>query len=446
MSIINSKETEMSLLGSIMVTPSIFPRIYGTVKSEDFFYPIHRTIFNIMYQLHTSNMDINIVSVWNELQKRNIQDISHPELQEYLDYRVGVEVAQTFATQISEFAGYRQLQYELSELSLSLKDREKPLQSYIGELNSLTQRLATKGSKTKIKTGHDLLEAWFEMLDKEKGDYLLTGLHDQIDKHLIDLAPKELVLIAARPSVGKSALLLQSARLNMQAGKRVGFISMEMPESTLVHRAVSAVAKLDGTMIRKMSREERIRDRTLMAAAREVENFNWFVVDTGPFTQVTVTQMIREMVYEHGCDIVYVDYIQLISAEGHLLASNRNEQLSSISRGLKGLAMELNIPIVAAAQLNRESAKSLTARPNLSQLRDSGALEQDASLIIFLYPDTERLLSAGMMDIDMDEFLKEQDKVHIKLEVAKQRNGRNFVEDLVFNKPIGVFQEGAKSY
>lgn len=443
--IINSREAEMSVLGSILYDPGVFPRVYGLVKAEDFFNPVHRNMFRIMYHLYTNNMDVNTLTVWNEIQKRNITDVEESYLNELMDYRVNAEVAMSFATQISEFAGYRELQYELSNILPSVKDRDKPLTSFVSEIMELAKRLSSKGTNSTIVTGEELIESYFEMLKKKRGDFMLTGI-ERIDKHLIDLSPKEITLIAARPGVGKSAMLLQSARLNMEAGKKVGYISMEMHRSSLVHRMVSALTMVDGTVIRKMEFDEVVHDARVHEATRYVEGMPWYVTDTGPFTDITLARIIRTMVYEHECDIIYVDYIQLINAEGALRSTNRNEQLTAISRDLKGLSMELDIPIVAAAQLNRESMKSVTARPTLAHLRDSGALEQDASLIIFLYPDLEKMLQAGLTEVDVDAFIESQDKVAIKFEVAKQRNGRTFVEDLMFNKPVGRFEETTKSY
>lgn len=443
--IINSKETELSILGSIMYSPAMFPRIYGVVKPEDFYFPLHRTLYTIMYQLHTANMDINVVAVWNEVKKRGIEDITENELYEFLDYRVNVDVAQTFASQVSEFAGYRTLQHELSNLMPEVKERSRPLSTFISMITDLGKRLSTKGSKTRIRTGKDLIDSWLKMLQKGRGDIRMTGI-ERIDKHLIDLAPKEITLIAARPGVGKTAMLLQSARLNLEAGKRVGYLSMEMPEASLVHRMTSAISRIDGTVIRNMDFDEVINDKAIIDAAKKVEAFNWYVVDTGPFTNVTVSQIIRSMVYEENCDIVYVDYLQLIGAEGGLQSAKRNDQLTAISRELKNLAMELDIPIVAAAQLNRESTKTVTGRPTIAQLRDSGALEQDASIIAFLYADLEQMIAGGLTEADVDAFLDSQDNVAVKFEIAKQRNGKTFVEDLIFHKPIGTFEEGAKSY
>lgn len=443
MDVINSKETEMSVIGSILYQPDMFTRVYSAVKAEDFYYPVYRYVFGVMFKLHGDGLDINVKTVWNELYKRGYSDTTEEELYSLLDYRVSTEVALSFASQIADFSGYRILQSEVSSLLPSIKERERSLLDYASEFSNLAKRVSSKGVKQSFGTGDALASAYFEMLSRPQGTISFTGIK-RIDENLVDLAPKEITIVAARPGVGKTAILLQSVRLNLEAGLKVGFLSMEMSQGKLMNRLISSRTRINGTSIGKLSPESFSKDSTLVGALKWFTESSLVIDDTGPFTSDTVPQKIRTLIYEYNCDVIYVDYIGLIRASGHLLKANRNEQLSEISGILKSLATELNIPIVVAAQLNRESTKTVTGRPNIAHLRDSGSLEQDASIIIMLYPDVEKMLMGGMSQGDVEDFMENQTKVNVKFEVAKQRNGSTFVEDLLFEKQYGVFVELAE--
>lgn len=436
--ILNSKDTEISILGSVLYQPEMFSRVYSGVKSEDFYYPVHRTVFDVMAKLYANKLDINVKTVWNELYKSGYTGVTESELSDFMDYRVPVEAALSFASQVSEFSGYRLLQKEIEGISPAIKTRSKDLMDLASELSNLAKRIASKGVSSEFKTGDALLEAYLEMIRRPRSDKQLTGV-EKIDKELYDFDAKEITLIAARPGTGKTALMLQSVRKNLELGSKVGFLSMEMDNSKLTARLISGLAGINGKILRNMSEDEQLSDANILGALKWIHEMPLFIDDAGPFNSHTVPQKIRKMVYEHGCNLIYVDYIGLIQAAGGLVSANRNDQLSHISGSLKGLASELDIPIVAAAQLNRESTKTVTGRPTLANLRDSGALEQDASLVIFLYPDVEKMMMGGLTQEDAEEYIEGQDRLNIKLEIAKQRNGSNFVENIIFDKPYGRF-------
>lgn len=436
--IINSKETEISVLGTILYQPDTFPRIYGVLKPEDFYFPAHRYTYEIMINLHQSNLDINIKTVWNEMYKKDYSGLSESDLESFLDYRVSLDVALSFASQVSEFSGYRILQSELDALIPSVRSREKSLTEFVAEFSNIMKRVHSKGVNQTFKGGHALVDAYLQWLSRPKNTNTLTGI-EKIDRHIEDFDSKEITVFAARPGMGKTAMMLQSARKNLEKGRSIGFLSMEMDASKLLNRLVSAKASIDSTILKSMSPEELSGDARLVDAIRFYGDVPMLIDDTGPFTSDTVPQKIRKMVYEYGCEIIYVDYIGLIQAGSSIGKVNRNEQLTYISGGLKGLASELDIPIVVAAQLNRESTKSITGRPTLAHLRDSGAIEQDASLVIFLYPDVEKMLMGGLSEGDVEAYMEGQERVSIKFEVAKQRNGPVFVENLFFEKVYGQF-------
>jgi len=438
MSIVNSKESEMSIIGSLIYEPSILPKVYGIVKPEDFYHPISRYLYRSMVELAGEKLNINLQSLLNHIQKKGYTEVTESELREYLDYRVPVEAVISFASQVSEFSGYRILEYELEKLRHDVKGRELNLGELVNKLSSLSQRINEKGVKQELVTGVDLVSSYIHMLSKDKSKLKLTGI-PSIDERLVDFDSKEVTYIAARPGTGKTAAMLQSVRVNLAEGRRVGFISMEMDSSKILNRLISAKAKVDGTKLLRMGVDEFRADSRLMNALHYFQNLPLFIDDKGPYTNITVPQKIRKMVYEYGCEVVYVDYIGLINASGYLAASQRNQQLTQISADLKGLASELDIPIVAASQLNREVTKRTTGKPTLADLRDSGSLEQDASIVMFIYLDMNKFISTGLDVSDVDDYMNDEEELYLKMTVEKQRNGQTFTESVVLEKLHGMF-------
>jgi replicative DNA helicase len=437
--ILNSKDAEMSIIGTLLYDPTLISRVYGTVKPEDFYDSQARQLYRAIIHLSQDGLDVNLVTVLNYLKVRNDDSLTDTELREVMDYRVAPAEVLSFATQVSEFSGYRILQNELEQLLSSVKTRElNSLGEYIEKLTLLSGRVNDKGVKQSFKYGKALIDGYLEMLGRDKSKNKLTGIRE-IDSHIYDFDAKELTYIAARPGVGKSAIMLQSARINADEGRTVGFISMEMDHTKILNRLISATARVDGTELLKMNPEQFSQNAKLVTTLQGFLNKPFIIDDTGPFNNITIPQKVRKLVYEHGCDIVYLDYVGLTSATGNLSSTNRNEQLSQISRELKNLASELNIPIVAASQLNREVTKRTNGRPTLSDLRESGSLEQDASLVLFIYVDMDKFLLTGLDGGDVDEYLKNESNIHVKIEVAKQRNGPVLIEPVVMEKQFGIF-------
>lgn len=435
---VNSKETEISIIGSLLYDPTIFPKVYGIVKPEDFYNPVARYLFRSIVDLAQNKIEVNIQTLLNHLSKRNYEGITESELKEYLDYRVPADSVISFATQVSEFSGYRILDFELEKLKNHVKDRDLSLSEIVSQISTISHRINEKGVKQEFVTGAALVESYINMLSKDRSLLRLTGLKD-VDDRLVDFDAKEVTYIAARPGTGKTALMLQSVRSNLESERRVGFISMEMDSSKILNRLISAKARFDGSQLLKMKPDEFRTDRKLMAALDWYKNKPLFIDDSGPFTSATIPQKVRKMVYEHGCEVVYVDYIGLINATGHLVSAPRNQQLTQISADLKGLASELNIPVVAASQLNRDVTKRTTGKPTLADLRDSGSLEQDASIVLFVYVDMNKFVLSGLSDGDVDDYIKDNDELYLRVEVGKQRNGSVFSESVVLEKPYGVF-------
>lgn len=428
----NSREAEVSILGTLLVEPSGFSRVYSIIKEEDFFFPDTKKVFSTMYSLFVKGIEINLQTVLNHFKVEGYTGITDVELKEFLDYRVSIETAVSFSIQVAEFAGWRSLKFGLEKISDDVNSGVLSLPEVSQRLSSMVSNVSSKGLKDDIVHGPSMLHEYLEMLDRPKDLYAFSGIKF-VDFNIYDFNPKELSFIAARPGSGKTAFMLQSALNNARRGNRVGFLSMEMERSKLFNRLISHRAKISGTRISRMSSEEFSQNAKLIAAAEELGNLPLFIDDTGPWTSDTVPKKIRKLFYEYGCNIIYVDYIGLIVGDGNIASAPRNQQLTRISADLKGLSSELAIPILAASQLNRDVEKRAVARPMLADLRDSGSLEQDASIVAFLYPNVPQ------MD-DSVSLLENESEVQVVLEIAKQRNGPVNQFELVFNKKFGLFE------
>jgi replicative DNA helicase len=429
-----SREAEVSVLATLLVEPSGFSRVITIVKPEDFFYPDTKKLFLTMQALFSRGIEINIQTVLNYFKVENYNSITDLDLREFLDYRVSLETAISFSSQIAEFSGWRLLKLGLERVSKEVNEHPTSLSDVSQSLSTLVSNITSKGLRDDILHGSSLIEEYIGMLNRPKGLYVFSGIKE-IDDNIFDFNPKELSYVAARPGYGKTTWMLQSAIRNVQKGNRVGFLSMEMERPKIINRVVSHISEISGTKIVRMTSSDFRSSRKLTSALEEVANYPLFVDDTGPWTSDTVPQKIRKMHYDYGCTIIYVDYIGLIMGSGTLASAQRNQQLSYISAGLKGLSSELGIPILAASQLNRDVERRSEPRPTLADLRDSGSLEQDASIVGFIYPDFSKALDGDKKQSVFGDSLE----VPTIFEIAKQRNGPVNQYELIFNKQFGRF-------
>lgn len=430
----SSREAEISILGTLMVEPTAFARVYSVLKSGDFFFPETKKVYETMNELFLKNIEINVQTVLNYFKATGYTGITESELRSFLDYRVSVETALSFSVQVAEFSGWRSLKFGIEQLSKDVTSHSLTLQETAQKMTGLASLVTSKGLKDDIVHGASIIDEYMTMLNRPKDMYAFSGI-SEVDLSIFDFNPKELSYIAARPGTGKTGFMLQSALSNALKGNKVGFLSMEMERPKLINRLISSVSGVSGTKTVRMSPSEFSRDSKLVAAIEKISNLPLYIDDTGPWTSDSVPQKIRKLVYEYDCNIVYVDYIGLIVGSGALASAPRNQQLTKISADLKGLASELSVPILAASQLNRDVEKRGVPRPVLADLRDSGSLEQDASIVAFLYPN----MPQDMTPDETKSIFENSSEVPVMLEIAKQRNGPVDQYELTFIKKIGKF-------
>jgi replicative DNA helicase len=292
-------------------------------------------------------------------------------------------------------------------------------------------------AEDRVKAGlipvKDIVRDNFERLEKIfREGKSITGVstgYTELDKLLSGLQPSELLILAARPSQGKTALALNFAEnISIRAGRPVAFFSLEMSKESLLQRLVASVAQIDAHKFRSghLSREDW---RRMTEALGTISNAPLWIDDAGSTSVLEIGAKARRLKREKGLSLVVVDYLQLITGRGRF--GNRQEEVSSISRALKGLAKELQIPVLVLSQLTRAPEREERG-PQLSDLRESGAIEQDADVVMFIYrPHWSK----------MDASPEERDQAEIQ--VAKQRNGPTDKVRFVFRSRLTRFEEAA---
>ncbi|MCF7992244.1 MAG: replicative DNA helicase [Thiohalocapsa sp.] len=431
-----SIESEAALLGALMLDAEALDDI-GDLSADDFYEPRHRAIFAAVRELHAGGELFDTVVVGDALAAAGKLDAAGGfEYLADLDRAAGAaENVKHYARAVRRCSMLRRLVKTGSEIAdaaydFSGSDAAEVLAEAEARVFALSER---SDGASQAQTGADLARDFLARLEaRSRGEDVQrvhTGLAD-LDKHLLGFEPGQLVVIGARPSVGKSALALGIARhVALQCNLPVAFYSMEMTAAELTDRLVSLSSGVALRDIQTGTLDAWGRER-VDASVRAIQAAPLAIDDDAGATVSAMRARCRRIKRRMGgLRLVVVDYLQLIEHQGE----NRNQQVSAISRGLKLLAKEVGAPVIALSQLNRESAGRSDARPRLSDLRESGAIEQDADCVMLLHrPDL-----AG--DTDATPGVAE-------LIVAKQRNGpANFVVRLAFVEGRATFGSLARA-
>ncbi len=409
-------EMEQSILGAILQNNDAIVRLADTLQEEDFYHDAHRWLFRAMLDLFQENVPIDVLTVNEWLKKKNRLDaIGGPaylaELVElvptaaHVDYHARVvreksvlrALIRTATTIVTD-------SYEEDEDVASLLDRAER------SILEISQGKATSGFadlQSLLKDSFRQLENLSARMERITG--LPTGFSDLDDK-TAGLQPSDLIIIAGRPSMGKTTLALNiAAHAGMRTGKPIAIFSLEMSKEQLALRMLCAEAKVDSSKLRTGYLTNSDWSLLTAAAGDLSGQANIYIDDTSMQTALDIRAKARRLRSEQGdLGLVIVDYLQLM--QGRSRAENRQQEISDITRALKALARELHVPVVALSQLSRAPEQRTDHRPQLSDLRESGAIEQDADLVAMLYRDE-------VYDENSDE------RGVAEVNIAKHRNG-----------------------
>jgi replicative DNA helicase len=416
-------EAERSVLGAILVHNDAFNLAAQVIDSGDFYRDAHRRIFDRMVALNERHDAIDFVTLKEELARSGqLDDVGGPSyiasLADGVPRATNVEY---YARIVKEKSTLRNLIYAANKILANAYEAEQESDLILDDAESSIFAVADDRLKAGFVPMRDLVKESFpkiEQLFEQKR--LVTGVPTgfaDLDEMTRGLQGGDLIIVAARPSMGKTSLVLNIAQ-HVATDHVVGFFSLEMSKESLFLRLLTSVAQVDSH--RMMSGAIRGEDYGRISHALEtLSAMKLHIDDTANVGVLEMRAKSRRLQSEHGLHILIVDYIQLMSARGRF--ENRTLELASISRSLKGLAKELNIPIVVLSQLSRAPESRSDHRPQLSDLRESGALEQDADVVVMIYRDDVYNRDPNSPDAGTAELI-----------VAKQRNGPTGVVKLAF--------------
>ena len=416
-------EAEQSVLGGILIDNEALPKVLEIIEPNDFYRDNHKKIFLAFLELFENNIPLDIITVTELLQKKgeltNVGGATYlaslvdsvPTTANITHYAKIIKEKSILRSLIAKATDIVNLGFEASEDVAEILDKAEEA------IFSITQqRIQTSYYSIKeiIKQTFETIEELSSKKDSVTG--IPTGFID-FDRLTAGLQPSDLIIIAGRPVMGKTSFTLNIAQhAAIRAGVPVGFFSLEMSKEQLALRMLCAEARINSQKIRSGFLSERDWLR-LTDAAATLSEAPIFIDDTPALSVLEIRAKARRLKSEHNIGLIIVDYLQLMKGKGKV--DTREREISEISRSLKALAKELNIPVVAVSQLNRRVEERENKRPRLADLRESGAIEQDADLIVFIY---------------RDEVYNEDtpDKGIAEIIIGKQRSGPTGVVKLAF--------------
>jgi replicative DNA helicase len=432
----HNREAERSILGSMLRDNNVIPEIVNRVRAEDFYVFGHQKIFEGIATLAVEQgkaADYITLGDWLK-EKQHLEDAGgHAYLVDLWDAAPGsAGNARHYADIVRQKAIIRNLIHACTELSQQAFEQALPANELLDAAERRIFEIAEMGITGDTKTLHEAIQEAYVRLDqrKQRGDIEYSGIptgYVDLDSLTAGLQNSELIIVAARPSVGKTSFALNVVRhVAVDEQHPVLFVSLEQARVELAERLLCCQAKVDSHRLRKGHVNNEERDK-LFEAGDLLSRTKLFIDDTPGQNMLRIAANARRLKLRHGLRMVVIDYLQLIDPDNK--RDNRQEQVSSISRRLKFLARELNVPVVALAQVNRSSEDRTDHRPRLSDLRESGALEQDADTVVMLHrPDYhEAGLNEGIVEVI----------------VAKQRNGPTGDVTLMFVKQYMRFENFA---
>ena len=418
-------EAERSVLGAILVHNDAFNTAAQVIDSGDFYRDAHRRIFDKMVALNERNQAIDFVTLKEELSRGGeLDDVGGPayvaSLADGVPRATNVEY---YARIVKEKATLRNLIYAANKIVTNAYEADQEPDLILDEAESAIFSIADDKLKAGFVQMRDLVKDSFpkiEQLFEQKR--LITGVPTgfvDLDEMTRGFQPGDLIIVAARPSMGKTSLVLNIAQYcSTQPEHTVGFFSLEMSKESLFLRLLTSEAQIDSH--RLMSGAIGQKDYGKISHALEtLSAMKLHIDDTANIGVLEMRAKARRLKSEHGLSMLAVDYIQLMTGRGRF--ENRTLELASISRSLKGLAKELSVPIVVLSQLSRAPESRSDHRPQLSDLRESGALEQDADVVILIYRDDAYNRDPSNPEAGTAELI-----------LAKQRNGPTGVVKLAF--------------
>ena len=408
----HSKDAESAVIGCMLIDPQAIPKAFQILNIDSFYNPANAIIFKVMLGLFDTNKTIDTISIIAELEKKGeIDNVGGPY------YITGLSAEAPTSENIEYYAKLVQEKYILRKIIETSRNMSTYAYESKEEISTILDRaeqtifeLSQNAERGQFQSIEPLLHNVMDKLGSTKTDGVAgipTGYYE-LDKYLSGFQKSDFIVVAGRPSMGKTALALSLARnIAVDYGYSIGMFSLEMSNLQLVERLITAEAKVNSHQVRsgKLPKNDW---KKLSAAAGPLSEAKMYIDDTPGLNIMEIRAKARRLKSDKKIDILIIDYMQLIT--GFDKSESRQQEISMISRSLKALAKELDIPVIALSQLSRAPEARTNHRPIMSDLRESGAIEQDADIVLFVYRKFVYSRS-------------EEDKGIGELIISKHRNG-----------------------
>jgi len=427
-------EAEQSVLGGILIENEAVNKVMEILTADDFYRDAHSRIFNALISLSERDEPADLITLTNELRKIDQLDSigGASYLASLIDLVPTAANIEYYAKIVKEKAILRKLIQTSTEIITQSYQDRGDVEGFLDEAERAIFEISEKRVKPSFYSIRDIVKESFKTLERlfEKKE-LVTGVPSgfkELDRYTAGFHASDLIIVAGRPSMGKTALCLNLAQYAaIEKRIPVAVFSLEMSKEQLVIRMLCSEAQVEGTRLRTGFLTESDWPKLTLAAGN-LSDAPIFIDDSAAISILELRAKARRLKGEHGLGMLIIDYLQLM--KGRAKVESRQQEISEISRSLKALAKELNIPVIAVSQLSRKTEERTGNRPQLSDLRGSGAIEQDADLILFLYRDEVYNRSGD-----------NPNKGTAELIIGKQRNGPIGKIELAFLDKFTTFKE-----
>ena len=432
----NVVEMEKSVLASMLVRDGeVIPTVTSILQEDDFYREEHRIVFRAILRLNAKKISPNILSLIEEVRTSDdAKKIESAYLYALAESGYTTAFAETYSRKIKEKSTLRKLIVAGEEISEEAFSDKKPTIEIMDDAERKILEITSHNESSVFESLAPILTRTFEIINaamasKEKYSGVESGFSD-LDAVTTGFQPSDLILIAARPSMGKTAFALNVALQASMKGNSVAMFSLEMSKEQLGHRLISTKTRIDSLRLRRGELSDSELADTVDAMS-SLSELNFFIDDTPGISVMEVRSKARRLKNEHGLNLILIDYLQLMQGRESRTVDSRQQEISDISRSLKSLARELKVPVIALSQLSRGVELRAEKRPQLSDLRESGSLEQDADIVMFLYRE--------------EYYDRETENNNLaELIIAKNRNGPTTSVTLQFQKECMAFAPYAR--
>ena len=426
-------EAEQSVLGAMLIKKEAITQAQELLRPDDFYREAHRIVFETMLELAGDNEAVDLVTLTEALRKKEMLEkvggISFiTALANYVPTAANIVYHAQIVKEKSELRHLIDAATEIASAAYEATDDVKDIMDDAEKKILAVAANQTGGAFEPIRNIVIDTVGRVETLYENQGGLtgISTGFRD-LDRDTSGLQKSDLILVAARPSMGKTAFTLNIATYAALHGHTVAFFSLEMSKEQLVQRMLCSEGGIDSQRLRTGQLEDADWDRLINTADR-ISKASIYIDDTAGINVMDLRSKARRLKAEHGLDLIVIDYLQLMQGRPNKNGDNRQQEISEISRSLKALARELNVPVIALSQLSRSVEARQVKRPMLSDLRESGSLEQDADIVMFLYRE--------------DYYDQETERKNItEVIIAKHRNGPIGTIELFFQKEFTKFRD-----